>query len=143
MRHTLIKTALGEYGEMEKPGAVQHSPRILEYFAEIGHSWVKDDETAWCSAFVNFIAKVTGHEYSGKLDARSWLTVGLKTNRPEPGDVVILWRGDPQSWKGHVGFFVKKDSSGIWILGGNQSNQVCITPYSADRLLDYRILRKE
>lgn len=140
MRYELIKAALNEYGVTELPGAVENSPRILEYFAEIGHSWVQEDETAWCSAFVNFIAKVTGHEYSGKLNAKSWLTIGLKTTNPEAGDVVVFQRGEPGSWKGHVGFFIKKDNSGIWTLGGNQSNQVCIKPYAAERLLDYRII---
>ena len=140
MRYEIIKAALNEYGVAEIPGPVENSPRILEYFAEIGHSWVKDEAVAWCSAFVNFIAKVTGHEYSGKLNARSWLTTGQRTTSPEPGDVVVLWRGDKTSWKGHVGFFVKRDDSQIWILGGNQSNQVCIAPYSAERLLDYRVL---
>jgi len=140
MRYEIIKAALAEYGVKEMPGPTENTPRILEYFDEIGHSWVKDDETAWCSAFVNYIAKTTEHEYSGKLDARSWLTVGMRTAKPEPGDVVILWRVSKTSWQGHVGFFVRKDDSQIWILGGNQSNQVCITPYSSDRLLDYRIL---
>jgi uncharacterized protein (TIGR02594 family) len=140
MRYEIIKAALGEYGVIEQPGAVENTPRILEYFAEIGHSWVKEDETAWCSAFCNFIAKTTNHEYSGELNARSWLTVGIRTSKPEPGDVVVLWRSSKTSWKGHVGFFVRKDDSQIWILGGNQSNQVCIAPYDSDRLLDYRIL---
>ena len=142
MRYELIEAALNEYGITEKPGATENSPRILQYFAETGHSWVKDDETSWCSAYVNFIAKTTKHEFSGALDARSWLTTGLKTAYPEMGDIVIFWREDPLSWKGHVGFFIKRDKSGIWLLGGNQSNQVCIMPYDSGRVLDYRILQK-
>jgi len=141
MRYELIKAALGEYGVTEQPGAAENSPRILQYFSDIGQGWVKADETAWCSAYVNFIAKKTGHEFSGKLDARSWLTMGVRVQYPETGDIVVLWRGDPKGWMGHVGFFIKKDESGIWMLGGNQSNQVCIMPYNEDRLLDYRMLR--
>ena len=55
MRHEIIKAALGEFGVKELPGAVNNSPRILEYFTEIGFAWVKEDETAWCSVYVNYI----------------------------------------------------------------------------------------
>ena len=140
MRHELIKAALGEFGIKELPGAVNNSPRILEYFDEIGHGWVKEDETAWCSAFVNYIAKITGHTISGKLDARSWLEVGHKTLKPQIGDVVILWRESEQSWKGHVAFYIREEKGLIYMLGGNQDNQVCIKGYAASRLLGYRIL---
>ena len=140
MRHEIIKAALREFGVKELPGAVNNSSRILEYFAEIGHSWVKDDETAWCSAFVNYIAKITGHGYTNKLDARSWLNIGFETKFPQIGDVVVLWRGSKQSWKGHVGFFIREYKGLIYMLGGNQDNQVCIKGYAASRLLGYRIL---
>ena len=140
MRHEIIKAALGEFGIKELPGAVNNSPRILEYFTEIGHGWVKEDETAWCSTFVNYIAKVTGHSMSGKLDARSWLGVGCKTLKPQIGDVVVLWRESKTSWKGHVGFFIREYKGLIYMLGGNQDNQVCVKGYAASRLLGYRIL---
>jgi uncharacterized protein (TIGR02594 family) len=142
MREKIVEVALGEIGVVEQSGPELNSPRILEYFEEIGHSWVKTDETAWCSAFVNYVAKVAGYEYSGKLDARSWLDIGTETNEPKIGDVVVLWRVDPDSWKGHVGFYIKDDEDYIWILGGNQSNQVKITKYPKYRLLGYRILNK-
>ena len=143
MRYEIINAALNEIGVIEQAGSEANSPRILEYFKEIGHSWVKTDETAWCSAFVNYIAKVTGHEYSGKLDARSWLDIGIETGTPEIGDVVIFWRVDIDSWKGHVAIFIKKDANGVWVLGGNQNNQVCIAHYPGYRLLGYRILEKK
>lgn len=140
-KYNIIKTALAEFGITEKPGIEDNSPRILEYFKEIGQTWVKTDETAWCSAFVNFIAKVTGHEYTGKLNARSWLDVGEDTDKPEVGDIVVLWREDPDSWKGHVGFFIKTLGNYVWILGGNQGNKVQISRYPLSRLLSYRVLR--
>ncbi len=118
------------------------NPEVLKYFAEIGHSWVKDDETAWCSAFVNYCAKKAGYDYSGKLDARSWLKVGKKTDEPKLGDIVVLWREKKKGWKGHVGFFIKKRKGLIYILGGNQSNRVKISAYSEHRLLSYITLSK-
>ena len=101
------------------------------------------DETAWCSAFVNWVAKTAGHEYTGKLTARSWLSVGESTNSPSPGDVVVLWRESPNSWKGHVGFFIKETNRFVYLLGGNQRNSVCIKAYSKNRILDFKRLKKD
>ena len=138
---TVINRALSQYGVKEIPGQ-EDNPVIVSYFSEIGHSWVKDDETAWCSAFANWVAKKENKAYSGKLNARSWLSVGKSVEVPEIGDIVVLWRSSKSSWKGHVGFFINQDDKYIYILGGNQNNQVCIRPYPKDRLLEYRRLNK-
>lgn len=85
MNGKLLQIALSQYGVAEIPGK-NHNPEVLKYFTEIGHSWVKDDETSWCSAFMNWVAMKAGAERSGKLDARSWLAVGeVKPDRePDP-----------------------------------------------------------
>ena len=137
----MLNRALSQYGVSEVAGD-KDNPIIVNYFKEIGHSWVKDDETAWCSAFVNWVAKKEGYEYSGKLNARSWLSMGDPIGHPEVGDVVVLWRNNKSSWMGHVGFFINQNDKYIYILGGNQNNQVCIKPYPKDRLLEYRRLKK-
>jgi uncharacterized protein (TIGR02594 family) len=132
-----INIALKEYGVKEILGSNDNT-RILNYFKEIGHSWVKNDETAWCSAFANWVALKSGCKTSGKLNARSWLEVGSKTESPKIGDIVVFWRESKTSWKGHVGFFIKETDKHIYVLGGNQNNEVNITPYRKDRLLEYR-----
>lgn len=134
MTHTEI--ALSQVGIKEIVGK-RHNPEVLKFFATIGE-WVKDDETAWCSAFVNWVMIKAGKEYSGKLNARSWLNVGVKVDNPLVGDVVVLWRESPSSWKGHVGFFVREQGNFIYILGGNQNNQVCVQAYQKNKLLEYR-----
>ncbi len=133
--------AMSYYGIREIPGE-EHNKEILKFFEEIGHAWVKTDETSWCSAFINYLAKVNGYEYSGKLDARSWLNVGHKVMLPNPGDIVIFWREHITSWKGHVGLFVRDDGTEIYTLGGNQNNSVCIKPYPKYRVLEYKMLNK-
>ena len=138
----MIEKALSQYGVTEMQGAVANNPDIINYFASIGQIWVKTDETAWCSAFINWVAKETEHEYTGKLNARSWLDVGERIPIPKLGDIVILWRISPNDWRGHVGFYINSDDRYIWVLGGNQGNQVCIKPYPVGRLLGYRRLRK-
>ncbi len=132
-----IQIALSQYGVKEILGN-EHNPQVLEYFHEIGHKWVKTDQTAWCSAFANWVCKKAGEPYSGKLNARSWLSVGESTENPRIGDIVVLWRESPSSWKGHVGFYVKQTKRYVYILGGNQRNKVCIQEYPKSRLLDYR-----
>ncbi len=138
MRKT-IEIALAEYGITERIGST-HNPRILQYFKDIGNQWIQDDETAWCSCFANWIALQSGYAYSGKLDARSWLSVGKPTYTPTKGDVVIFWRERKSSWKGHVGFYIGYSADGkqIYCLGGNQNNQVSIKAYPANRLLGFR-----
>ncbi len=138
MRKT-IEIALAEYGITESVGDI-HNPRILQYFKDIGQQWVQDDETAWCSSFANWIALKSGYAFSGKLDARSWLSVGTPTHRPTKGDIVVFWRERKNSWKGHVGFYIghSEDGKQIYCLGGNQNNQVCIRAYPTYRLLGFR-----
>ena len=79
-----------------------------------------------------------GAESTGRANARSWLGWGRGTYEPKVGDVVVLWRKSPESAAGHVGFFVRKEGSQLWLLGGNQRNSVSIQPYDEDRLLGYR-----
>lgn len=143
MNNSVLDIALEEYGVTEIKGAAHH-PRILQYFKEIGHKWVTTDETAWCSAFANWVALKVGYARSGKLNARSWLTVGTKVKIPQQGDVVVFWREKRSSWKGHVGFYIgySDDKKYIYVLGGNQNNQVCIKPYPTYRLLGFRSIKK-
>lgn len=139
----LILQKASEYLGLLEIAGEQDNPIILDMFDKIGHSWVKHDETAWCSCFVNYITKSLNLTHSGKLNARSWLDVGIKTENPIPGDIVIYWREKPESWKGHVGIFMGYNQYGnIFTLGGNQHNEVNITVYSKDRLLGFRTLEK-
>jgi len=117
----------------------KNNPVIVQMFADIGHSWVKDDATSWCSAFINWCAFQVGCEMSGKLDARSWLSVGKNTNYTKVGDIIVLWRENSSSWKGHVGLFMGYTRErNFLILGGNQSNEVRVSEYAGNRLLGFR-----
>jgi len=132
---------LRHYGLKEVVGD-KHNPEIVAMFSEIGFDWVKDDETAWCSAALNYFCFKLGYERSGKLDARSWLKMPIIVLQPSIGDIVVLWRGSPNSWQGHVGLFIAKDLNNIWILGGNQSNMINISSYPRERVLGYRQVHK-
>jgi uncharacterized protein (TIGR02594 family) len=134
---TPYEIAQSEYGIKEIPGG-KDNPEILKYFDEMGFdSKLLHDETAWCSAFVNYCCKIAEKDFSGKLNARSWLEIGEEVKTPEQGDIVILWRESPDSWKGHVGFYVTDRKGWTFILGGNQGNAVKIQAYPTARILKY------
>jgi len=137
----LLIEMLKYYGLKEVFGP-KHNPIIVNMFHEIGYNWVSNDETAWCSASLNYFCKRLGYERSGMLDARSWLTTGYEIKEPGIGDVVVFWRNKPDSWEGHVGLYINKEPGGIFVLGGNQENMIKISLYSANRVLGYRRLRK-
>ena len=132
----MMAHAMDLFNVSEVPGA-ENNPQIMKMFAAIDQDWVQGDETSWCSAFINYLAKENGYDYSGSLTARSWLPIGRRASIPNPGDIAVLWRESPDSWKGHVGFFIRDDGMNVWILGGNQSNKVCIKPYPRERVINY------
>ncbi|MGB1294859.1 MAG: TIGR02594 family protein [Flavobacteriales bacterium] len=138
MKH--IEIAFSQFGVKEIKGK-QDNPEVLKYFDEMGLDGSRlKDETSWCSAFMNWVAMNSELEPSGELTARSWLKVGWEVKEPILGDVVVFWRESPQSWKGHVGLFIRETKHFIYVLGGNQSNQVKISAYNKTQLLQYRRL---
>jgi uncharacterized protein (TIGR02594 family) len=138
----IFQIAVAELGQKETPGS-EHNPVILNYAREAGFTWINDDETPWCSIFVNWVAKKADLIRSKQENARSWLLVGQNVDTsPSPGDIVIFWRGKPDSWQGHVGFFFgfSNDGQRVFCLGGNQGNQVSISAYPRDTVLGFRRL---
>lgn len=134
------RTARAELGTYEWRDG--HNPIVVQYFSDSGHSWVKDDETAWCAAFVGAMLERSDIPSTKALNARSYLDWGnpVAIEDAQPGDVVVFSRGNPNGWQGHVAFFVEYAGDKIKVLGGNQSNQVTEALYSKSRLLGIRRL---
>jgi uncharacterized protein (TIGR02594 family) len=133
-----MDVARAELGTKELPGAM-HNPRVVSYYADAGHPEIRDDETAWCAAFVGAVLKRAGYPFTGSLTARSYLSYGRKIDRPEPGCIVVFWRGSPSSWQGHVAFCVRDDGGTIRVIGGNQNNAVTEESYPKSQVLGYRM----
>ncbi len=132
-----IKIALNEYGVAGIIGQLSNQ-HIIQYFRDIGYSYIDNDETPWCACFANWVLMKLNYAHENKLNARSFLTWGKKTTEPKMGDIVVLWRDDPKGTLGHVGFFIRQDRDLVWLLGGNEDNNVRIKPYSRTQVLDYR-----
>lgn len=136
-------------GLKETPGTLAN-PAVLAML-QLDAQWPKDDQTPWCSAFVNYVCWLLHMDRSKSLRARSWLEVGRAVSlvRAEPGfDVVILKRGrgkqpgpDVIEAPGHIGFlagFTLRNQ--VHVLGGNQDDMVSVKPYPVSRVLGVRRL---
>ena len=130
---TPYEYAKAELGQKEIKG-LENNPRIVEYHQTTSLR-ATTDEVSWCSSFVNWCHKQAGIAGTDSAAARSWLRWG-KAVEPVEGCVVVFKRGAPPS--GHVGFMVKRDGTHVWVLGGNQSDQVKISVYKAADVLGYR-----
>ena len=113
------------------------NPRITAYHAGTNIAGY-DDKASWCSSFVNWVLAQHGLGGTGSALARSWLTWGEPLAVPVPGCVAVLWRDDPASWRGHVGFWLREDADHVHLLGGNQLDEVREHFYPRSCVLGYR-----
>lgn len=129
--------AYKELGTKEVTGSGDN-PRIVAYHrsTSLDAPFASNDETPWCSSFVNWCVERSGHAGTDSAWARSWLSWGRPTNTPTKGCIVVFTRGTSS---GHVAFFISKTATKIKVLGGNQSDEVNISDYPASRLLGYRV----
>ena len=130
--------ALAEQGVKEYSGAADN-PRIVEYHRSttLGPRLSNQDETPWCSSFVNWCVERSGYEGTDSAWARSWLNWGQKLTTPRKGCVAVFRRG---ANSGHVGFYLGDSTNRIRLLGGNQSDAVNIIEIDKAKLLGYRWL---
>jgi uncharacterized protein (TIGR02594 family) len=137
-------------GIREIPGS-KYNPEILSML-RLDADWPEDDSVPWCSGFVNYIMWILRLPRSKSLRARSWLNIGRPVTLTEAQvgfDIVILSRGSlPQQGPenttapGHVGFYAgnqnRLDGDVVYLLGGNQNDEVNLRSYSYKRVLGIR-----
>ena len=124
------------YGETEIQGP-RDNRQIMKYFADVGQGGIRHDEVAWCAAFVGSCLERAGVKSTRSLMARSYLTWGKKIDTPRSGAIAVLRRGRSNKL-GHVGFVVRATAKTLYLLGGNQSDQVKVSKYARSRLLGFR-----
>src|SRR5262245_38587635 len=134
-----MEFALREYG-IRGISARGRTVNVVAYLKATGVGR-SNDETAWCSAFVNWCMLMASFPGTGKANARSWLDWGgVSLEFPAYGSVVVLWRESRNGTLGHVGFFVGMDGENLLLLGGNQGNAVSVRRFSKERVIGIRWL---
>ena len=117
----------------------KNNPVILDWATSLGIDYAGDD-VPWCGLFVaHCIGSTLQQEVlpGNPLGARQWERFGDATT-PRLGAVMVFWRESLASGKGHVGFYAGEDATAYQILGGNQSDKVCLTWLGKDRFRSAR-----
>lgn len=131
----VLKIAASRLGTREQAG-LKDNPWIVALLAAVGLR-NEHDETAWCSAFMNWVMRQAGLQGTGSAAARSWLAWGVPLAVPVVGCVVVFKR-DPNPAQGHVALFLADLGDTLLVLGGNQGNAVSVAEYPKERMLGYR-----
>lgn len=124
------------------------NPLILAMIATCNFSGESHDEVPWCSAGLNFVAKLANCPRSKSLSAKSWLGVGQVINLDDAVvgyDIIIFNRGSNKAL-GHVGLFAGFDhhtdepNSSVVILGANQGNAISLQHFPVGDVVGVRRL---
>jgi uncharacterized protein (TIGR02594 family) len=132
-----IAAAEEDIAEIALPG--QHNLRIIEYHKTTTLK-ATDDETPWCSSFVNWVMIQAGYRGTNSAAAKSWLQWGKGLTAPQHGAITVIKKkgatsdASTGSTSGfHVGFYVESSPTFLSLLGGNQGNAVNVNPFSLSK----------
>lgn len=137
----IIKIALQEYATHEIAGPA-YNARIVQYFREVGRPEWKQDEIPWCACFINWCLVQIGSPTCGRGLAEAFSDYGTETHRPELGDIVVFDARKNSGQINHVGLFVKIVDKFIYVLGGNQSDDVNIIAVPVKEVTSFRKIPK-
>lgn len=112
-----------------------HSNVIMAWAKNLGLEKIyTSDEIAWCGLFMAEVCRRAGVETNitpkEALWALNWSKFGTRKTVAMLGDVLTFKRTSG----GHVGIYVGEDETCYHVLGGNQSNMVCVTRIEKSRL---------
>ncbi|MFA0964567.1 TIGR02594 family protein [Roseivirga sp. BDSF3-8] len=133
-----LKIAFGELdtAELSDPG---ENYRITQYLKSCEESLAfineNSDETAWCSAFMNWCVEMAGYAGTNSAWALNWRHWGQEAEARRGAIAVFkrfVFKNDQRYTFGHVGFYLGRDpdkDERVLILGGNQGNRVKVSSY--------------
>jgi hypothetical protein len=140
-----LEQAIGQIqaGACEQ-GGNNCGPFVTRYLAGHGHAG-----DSWCAAFVSYCFQEAAKEnhsampFQYSLSARDILrqfddkklaSNVLGTRLPDPGDLVVWWRGAPNGWKGHIGLVHSVQDGVLYTIEGNRSPRVQGFSYVLSRM---------
>jgi uncharacterized protein (TIGR02594 family) len=134
----ILVKAMELLGTKEIVGSI-HSNIIMSWAKDLGIEKIYTaDEIAWCGLFMAIVCKRAnvdaGISPKDGLWALNWNKFGTKQAKAMLGDILTFKRNGG----GHVGIYVGEDATCYHVLGGNQSNMVCITRIEKSRCAGIR-----
>lgn len=128
-----LRIARDDLGQAETTGP-NDSPRIRKMLGRLGLTWLAGQP--WCGiAVADWMSTADIEPAKNSFRAKAWLDWGIPLDAPTVGAVVVFER----KGGGHVGLVVGRDEKGrLLVLGGNQGDKVCISPFDMTRVLGYR-----
>lgn len=131
----IIQEALNLLGTVEQSGTA-NNPIIMSWARELKLTSIYSaDSVPWCGLFAAIVIKRAGKiGVESPLWARNWANFGTKADKASLGDILVFVRNGG----GHVGFYIGEDATAYHVLGGNQSDKVCISPILKSRCIAVR-----
>ena len=123
-------------GTIEGPGP-KNNPAVVHLYEEAGHPEIRQDAVPWCAAFVGAMLKRAGIKGSGSLAARSYEAWGQPLKAPVFGCIAVKKRKGG-GWLGHVGFCVAANAREVFLLAGNQHDEICVAPFPRSQFTAFR-----
>jgi uncharacterized protein (TIGR02594 family) len=132
--------ALNDLGQREVAGAASN-PLILQY-RKTGktHLGGDDGKVPWCAIFVNAMLEAVGLSGSGNAMARGFLNSSQfeRLDAPMLGCIAVKSSASRGAAAGHVGFYIGEDGLFVYLLGGNQNDEVNISAFRKSEFIGWR-----
>lgn len=116
VRAKVLQIARAELGQGETR-ANNDGAAVLKY--------TKGKRAPWCMAFASYTLERAGvNRFGYTLNVREFFKrarrQGMTTDAPQPGDIAIFWRDDPQGSLGHVGIIERVTDQTLETIEGNR-----------------------
>lgn len=109
---------------------------LREFLKSDGGTVGDPAKVPWCGDFVQTCIALSMPDEvlpNNPYAAINWLKFGREC-APQRGAVLVFWRGSPDGWQGHVGFYVSEDATHYHVIGGNQSDSITVSRIAKTRL---------
>jgi hypothetical protein len=122
-----LQEARKEIGKGETTGD-NKGPDVMRYHAITG----APSGASWCASFVSFCfhegnpgampykATAGARETLKRFKDKGWTYTASVNSPPEPGDILVFWRGSKTGWMGHIGIVESYDNGIVTTIEGNK-----------------------